>query len=82
MGLTNLSARDIPDRNIVSRDVSNSKSTDLILCIIQLVAIYNAIVYGWKVTRIGNKKFELSKKVDKIENFDLDRFLDEIISIC
>ena len=52
----------------------------LIICILQIATIYNAIANGWKVKKIGKKKYELSKhisqfKEDELKSFSLNIFL-------
>ena len=54
---------------------------NIILIIIQVIAIYNAINLGWEVTKIGQNKYKLSKQIDKLDEFDLKQFINKITSI-
>lgn len=47
----------------------------IILYILQMTTLYNAMVLGWKVKKIGNNRYELSKKIDEINEFDLKNFV-------
>ena len=57
----------------------NCNKTKLILCILQITTLYNAMQLGWKVTKIGNRKYELSKKISEINNFDFECFINKIL---
>ena len=65
-------------------DLYNNKL--LIICILQIATIYNAISQGWKVRKIGKKKYELSKHVSdfsngELESFSLNCFVQNIIGL-
>lgn len=53
---------------------------NLILYIIQIVSIYNAVILGWKVKKIGYNKYELSKKNIEPTKFKFNDFITKIIS--
>jgi hypothetical protein len=50
----------------------------IILYILQVTTLYNAMILGWKVRKIGNNKYELSKKMENQTDFDLKKFVDSI----
>lgn len=54
---------------------------DIILLIVQIVTLYHASTLGWKVKKIGNRKYELSKSISEIENFDLTKFMNNIVRV-
>ena len=37
----------------------------LLLYLIQIISIYNAILMGWNVKKLGKNTYELTKKIDK-----------------
>ena len=53
----------------------------ILLYIIQIVSLYNAIVLGWKVRKIGNNKYELTKSNRDMESFCLETFIKNITTI-
>jgi len=56
----------------------------LLIYIIQIVTLYNASVRGWKIKKIGMRKYMLSKhinKFNKLNNFQLDKFIYEIVDL-
>jgi len=56
-----------------------------IIYILQFAVIYNAIILGWKVTRIDDKRILLSKKVDSfgnINNMNLEHMLSNLIPVA
>ena len=62
----------------MSLNLSNSNKK-LLLYILQVITIYNAIILGWSVKKIGCRKYELSKKLINInEQFDLITFIEQI----
>ena len=54
---------------------------DLILYILKISTIYNAVYLGWNVKQIDYKTFELTKKISNINTFDLDTFINQIVSM-
>jgi hypothetical protein len=52
----------------------------VLLYIIQIVSIYNAILLGWSVKKIGLKTYKLSKKINDQNSFDIKNIVNEIIS--
>ena len=54
---------------------------DIIFYIIQIVSIYNAILLGWKVRKIGNNKYELTKSNHNMESFCLKTFIKNITTV-
>lgn len=63
--------------NGIEKHFENNKT--IMLVILQIVAICNAIRYGWKVKKIGGRTYELSKIIDNHEQFNLEPFLDMLI---
>ena len=53
----------------------------IILFILQIITLYHATMLGWKVKRIGKRKYELSKNISEITNFDLNNFLSKIVTL-
>jgi hypothetical protein len=53
---------------------TQNQNRDLILCILQMTTLYNVMQKGWKVTKINNNTFELTKKISQIKNFDINSF--------
>ena len=47
--------------------------------VLQIVALYNAKLMGWKIEKIGNRKYMLSKKMILTDN-ELTNFLSELIN--
>ena len=65
-------------------DLYNNKL--LIICILQIATIYNALSQGWKVKKIGTKKYELSKHIsefdkDELETFSLNNFVQNLVGL-
>ena len=59
----------------------DNQNRELILCILQITTLYNAMQYGWNVKKIGNRRYELSKKLSEINDFNdfnLDVFVNSI----
>ena len=54
---------------------------DILIYIIQIVSIYNAILLGWKVRKIGNNKYELTKSNQNMESFCLEKFIKNITTV-
>jgi hypothetical protein len=54
---------------------------NIILYILQIVSIYNALTMGWKVKKIGINKYEFSRKNIIVNDFNLNEFINNIISI-
>lgn len=54
------------------------KEDILFITVVQILTIYNALKRGWKVRKISDKKYELSKDASDVTNFNLDSFIDEI----
>lgn len=55
---------------------------NFILIMLQIITIYNAIKLGWKVKKIDNRTFKLSKNINESfhQNFELGIFLKEIVN--
>lgn len=51
---------------------------NIILYILQITTLYNAMVMGWKVKKIGDKTYELSKKINEVGEFGLKNFMEQI----
>ena len=62
--------------------IYSSSYKTLIMHIIQIITVYNAIIMGWKVEKIGRNKYLFSKKLEELTVYDgnLDFFADKIIS--
>jgi len=52
-----------------------------VLCILRIMTLYNARMDGWRVKRIGNKRYELSKMVSDVDAFNLEEFMNRIVSL-
>lgn len=48
--------------------------------ILQIATIHNALKLGWKVRKIGSNKYELTKKISELENFQFPEFINKISS--
>ena len=55
----------------------------IILCLLQIVTIYNAIKLGWEVTKVRNRTYEFRKKfVDgHPEDINLINLVNTIVSL-
>lgn len=49
----------------------------LLLYLIQIISIYNAILMGWNVKKLGKNTYELTKKID-VSNNNLTNFIEAI----
>ncbi len=65
--------------NIFSQNNNDKHDKSLLIYILQIVAIYNAIMDGWKVKKIGIRKYELSKKINNSEDIELNYFLKKLV---
>lgn len=52
----------------------------LLLYLIQIISIYNAILLGWNVKKLGKNTYELTKKIDVLDN-NLTKFVDAITNL-
>ena len=53
-----------------------------IICMLQMIILYNATIMGWKIKKIGNKSYELSKYLgENAEVFDVSQFLRNIVAL-
>jgi len=52
----------------------------LLLYLIQIISIYNAILMGWNVKKLGKNTYELTKKIDVSDN-NLTKFIEAITQI-
>ena len=59
----------------------NSESYNIILYIVQIISIYNAVMMGWSVRKIGVKKYELTKKTIRNENIILVDLVGKLINM-
>lgn len=55
-----------------------STKKSIVICIIQIVTIYHAINQGWKIKKIGNQTYQLSKSISDSCNFNLKKFINQI----
>lgn len=49
----------------------------VLLYLIQIISIYNAILMGWNVKKLGKNTYELTKKID-IQSNNLTTFVNTI----
>lgn len=49
----------------------------LIIYILQIMTLYNAMILGWNVQKVGDCKYILTKKIT--EDFDLYDFITTIV---
>ena len=56
---------------------------EYIRLLIQLMAVYKAILLGWSVKMTGPKQYELSKPYSKeiYDNIDLNEFIIQLVGI-
>lgn len=52
----------------------------LLLYLVQIISIYNAILMGWNVRKLGKNTYELTKKIDTYNN-KLPEIIDTITQI-
>lgn len=53
----------------------------LILCLLQVITIYNAIKLGWKVKKITDRKYELRKHIMEADDIHFVNLIDTIVSL-
>lgn len=58
-----------------------NESYILMLYVLQIVSLYNAIILGWRVKKIGMNTYELSKNIDDNFDFNFQEFIDHIVSV-
>lgn len=58
----------------------NTEYCNVLLYILQIISIYNAMIMGWDVKKIGFNKYELTKKNIRDQNIKLDNFINQIVS--
>jgi len=46
--------------------------------IFQIATLYNAYSLGWTIKKIDDRTYELTKKINDLNNFELDMFLNRI----
>jgi ABC-type uncharacterized transport system permease subunit len=56
------------------------KNVAVYVYLLQIIAVYNAIMLGWQVKKIGQQKYELSKNITELQDFDFKYFMKNIIS--
>lgn len=59
---------------------SQESNKTAIIQILQIIMVYNALVLGWKVKKINTNTFELSRRIEDAQNFDMKNLLQNIIS--
>lgn len=60
------------------------KNREIMLYLVQIISIYNAIILGWQVKKIGLNTYELSRQIsDNVcdYNYDLNNFVNNIVTI-
>ena len=60
------------------RGINEYNDKHIIVYILQIITIYNAIKYGWKIRKIGYKTYELSKKIYNCEDINLEILLNKL----
>ena len=58
---------------------NNDKS--LIIYILQVVTLYNAMIQGWNIKKIGKRKYKLSKRIEHLSNFNFESFIYSIVKL-
>jgi hypothetical protein len=53
---------------------------NLLLCIIQIISIYNALMLGWNIKKIGRNKYKLIIKNENIAKMKLTDIVNNIVS--
>ena len=53
-----------------SKTSTNSSNSNIIKHLVEFVTICNAIKNGWKVKKIGSRKYELTKKIQSTFDFN------------
>ena len=53
---------------------------EIILWILQVVTIYNAMILGWNIRKISDKRYELTKNINELTDFELKSFVKKIVS--
>ena len=56
----------------------NHTNKSLRIYVLQIIVLYNVILMGWTVEKIGTRKYALSRRI-AIYNFDLTEFLHNIV---
>lgn len=50
------------------------------LNLVKIITLYNAIILGWKIRKLSNNAYELSKDmIDDSPDIELGLFLDKIV---
>lgn len=52
----------------------------IVLYVLQIMSIYNAIIMGWNVKKIGSNKYELTKKYITGQNIELTDLVNKLVS--
>ncbi len=52
----------------------------VMVCIVEIISLYNASVTGWTVKKIGVHKYKLSKNITN-DNFQLKNFLNNVFKL-
>lgn len=53
---------------------------EYIFNIFKIIILYNAALNGYRIKKLSNNSFELKIKDDKCNNYDLKKFIDELVS--
>lgn len=51
---------------------------DIIICIFQIIVVYNATILGWSVKKINNNTYEFTKQINKT-SVDINKFVEQIL---
>lgn len=58
--------------------MKNYFKKEMIMCILQIVTIYNAIMLGWSVKKINNNTYELTRQLNGA-SVDIHDFIEKIL---
>lgn len=58
----------------------NNENYNILLYVLQIISIYNAIIMGWDVKKIGLNKYELTKKNIRGENIGLIELISKLVT--
>jgi len=58
----------------------NNEYYNIMLYLIQIISIYNALMMGYNVKKIGTNKYELTIKRTDVADIKLDEVINNIVS--
>jgi len=59
----------------------NTEYKYILLFVVQIITIYNALMLGCTVKKIGNNKYELTIKNDNLIKMNLNDFIHQIVLV-